>query len=120
MCPPSPPSTLSSPPGRRLFISDPSVQDSIRELRALLDRIESNAFSSTGELGSLEGNCLLPLNRFQSQLLADLATTLVPRSTWWSKIEGPDWWAMCGVLGEDSGSRVTVFISATTDRDVLP
>ena len=118
MCP-SAPFTLSSVPGRRLFISDLNVQDSIRGLRALLEAIESNASFSKGELEYLEASCLLPLNRSQSQLLADLVTKLAPRSTWWSKIEGPDWWAMCGVLGEDSGSQVTVFISATSDRDVL-
>lgn len=119
MCLPFPPSTLSSPPGLRLFISDPSVQDSIRELRALLDQIESNASSSFGELEYLEASCLLPLNRSQSHLLADLVTTLVVRSTWWSKIEGSDWWALCGKVGEDSGPQVTVFISATSDRDVF-
>ena len=118
MCP-SPAFILSSAPGRKLFISDPNVQDSIRELRALLDRIESNASYSKGELEYLEASCLLPLNRSQSHLLADLVTTLVPRSTWWSKVEGPDWWVLYGKVGEDSGSQVTVCISATSDRDVL-
>ena len=69
---------------------------------------------------SLGGNCLLPLNPSQSLLLGDLVTTFVPRSTWWSKIEGSDLWALFGEVGEASGPQVTVFISATSDRDVIP
>jgi len=65
-----------------------------------------------------EGSCLLPLNPSQSRLLADLATTFVPRSTWWSKTEGSDSWVLFGEVGEDSGPQVTVCISATSDREV--
>jgi len=61
----------------------------------------------------------LPLSLSQSRLLGALVTTLVPHSTWWFQEEEPDLWVMCGEVGEDSGPRVTVFISATSDRDVM-
>jgi len=115
---PSPPSTLSFAPGLRLSISDPNAQDFLRELRALTDRFVSKGSSSIVEPVSSEANCLLPLNLSQSQLLAALVTTFVPRSTWWSKIEGSESWVLFGRNGEDSGPQVTVFISATSDRDV--
>ncbi len=100
-------------------MSAQAAQDCIRELRALTDRIVTNRYSSKGAAGCYVENCLLPLNPFQSQLLADLATTFVPRSTWWSTLEGSDSWVLCGRVGAGSGPRVTVFISATSDRDVL-
>ncbi len=95
------------------------MQDYIRELRALIDRLESRRSSSGDIKGSYEASCLLPLRGFQSHLLADLVTTFVPRSTWWSTIEESDLWALFGEIGEDSGPQVIVFISATSDRDVL-
>jgi len=101
-------------------MSDPSVQDMLRELRALSDLLVSRRSSLFGGSGFFEANCLLPLSPSQSLLLADLATVLVERSTWWSRLEGSDMWALCGRVGEDSGPQVTVFISATSDRDVLP
>ncbi len=119
MCP-SPPSTLSSVPGRRLFTSDPNVRDCLRGLLARIDHLQSNGSSSKGALGSLEGSCLLPLNPSQSRLLADLVTIFVPRSTWWWSQEESESWVLCGKVGEDSGPQVTVFISATSDRDVTP
>ena len=119
MCP-SRASTPSLDPGLRLSTSDRRVQDCIRELRALSDRIVSSPSSSNGDVGSFAANCLLPLNPSQSRLLAEVVTTLVPRSTWWWTQEESDWWALCGVIGEDSGPQVTVFISATSDRDVIP
>jgi len=117
MCP-STPSTLSSVRGRRLSISDPNVRDCIRGLLARIDHLGSSKYSSIDAPGSFEGNCLLPLNPSQSRLLADLVTIFVPRSTWWLTREEDDSWVMCGVLGEDSGPQVTVFISATSDREV--
>ena len=96
------------------------MQDCIRELRALSDRIVSSPSSFSGGNESFAANCLLPLNPSQSRLLADLVTTLVPRSTWWWTQEESDWWALCGAIGEDFGPQVTVFISATSDRDVIP
>jgi len=118
MCP-SPASTRSFDPGLRLSTSDRRVQDCIRELQALSDRIVSSPSSSNGVVGSFAANCLLPLSPSQSRLLAEVVTTLVPPSTWWWTQEESDWWALCGVIGEDSGPQVTVFISATSDRDVL-
>jgi len=100
-------------------MSDPSVRDSIRGLRAHLDRIANNGSSLNAVSESFAANCLLPLSRSQSRLLADLVTTLVPRSTWWLTLEESDLWVLCGEIGEDSGPRVTVCISATSDRDVL-
>jgi len=117
---PSHPSTLSSARGRRLSMSDLSVRVCIRGLRALLDRLESRGSSSGVVSRSSEENCLLPLSRSQSQLLADLVTTLVQHSTWWSTEEEKDSWAMCGEVGGASGPHVTVFISAMSDRDVGP
>jgi len=113
-------STPSSGPGLRLFTSDPRVKGLLRALRALTDRLESKGYSSIVERGYLEASCPLPLSRSQSRLLAHLVTTFVPRSTWWSKTEEQDLWVLCGEVGEDSGPRVTVFISATSDRDVFP
>ncbi len=118
MCP-SAPSTLSSVPGRRRSMSDPSVRASIHGLRALLDRVASSGSSLNVVSESYAANCQLPLSRSQSRLLADLVTTLVPHSTWWLTMEEPDSWLLCGEVGEDSGPRVTVCISATSDRDVL-
>jgi len=115
----SPHSTHLSVPGRRLSISAQSVRDSILGLQALFDRIVSKGFSSKGASGSYVANCLLPLSPSQSLLLADLVTTLVPHSTWWSTVEESDSWVLCGEVGEDSGPIVTVFISATSDREVL-
>jgi len=118
MCP-SPHSTPFFVPGHRRSTSDPSVRASIQGLRALLDRIANNGYSLNVVSESYAANCRLPLSRSQSLLLADLVTTLVPRSTWWLTLEEPDLWALCGEIGEDSGPRVTVFITATSDRDVL-
>ena len=115
----SPLSTPNSAPGRRLSIWAPSVRASIHGLRALLDRIESKQSFSGVDSGSLPGNCQLPLSRSQSHLLADLVTTLVGRLTWWSTREENDSWVLFGDLGGDSGPQVTVFISATSDKDVL-
>ncbi len=100
-------------------MSEASVRDCARELRALTDQIASNPSSFAVGSRFSEANCLLPLSPSQSRLLADLVTMFVPRSTWWSKIEGSDLWALFGKVGEDSGPQVTVFISATSDRDVL-
>ncbi len=116
MCP-SPPSTLSSAPGRRLSTSDPNARDCARELRALFDQIANRPSSGTGDNESYAANCLLPLSRSQSHLLAHLVTTFVPLSTWWSKLEGSDSWVLFGKVGEVSGPQVTVCISATSDRD---
>jgi len=116
----SPVSTPCSAPGLRLSISDPNVKDCIRELRALIDQLESSKSSLIVGNESYEANCLLPLSRSQSHLLAALVTTFVPRSTWWSMKEGSDLWVLCGKVGADSGPQVTVFITATSDRDVLP
>ncbi len=118
MCP-SPHSTPSLGRGLRRFISELSVQACIRGLRALTDRIVNNRYSSISELGSSEGNCQLPLSRSQSLLLAEVVTTCVPHLTWWSTLEESDLWVLCGEAGEGSGPRVTVFISAISDKDVL-
>ena len=96
------------------------MQDCIRGLRALTDQIVSKRYSSGAVLKSSPGHCRLPLSPSQSLLLADLVTTLVPRSTWWSTLEEKDSWVLCGEIGEGSGPRVTVFITATSDRDALP
>jgi len=96
------------------------VRASLRELRALIDRLEHSGSSGTSANGSFGGNCLLPLNPSQSHVLADLVTIFVPRSTWWSTNEEEALWALCGVIGEASGPQVTLFISATSDRDVIP
>ncbi len=96
------------------------MQDFVREL---LPRLEAfGASNSSGIYGNASsgGNCLLPLSRSQSLALAALVTTLAEHSTWWSSEESPESWGMCGVVGEDSGPRLTVFISATSDRDVSP
>ncbi len=114
---PSTPSTLVSARGRRLSTSAPSARDCARELRALFDQIANRPSSSIVDSEYSEGNCLLPLSRSQSHLLAYLVTMFVPRSTWWSKIEGSDSWVLFGKVGEDSGPQVTVCISATSDRD---
>ena len=119
MCP-SPPYTPLSVHGRRRSTSDRSAQDSIRELRALTDRLLTNRSSLLDGNGSFEASCHLPLSGSQSHLLADLVTIFVPHSTWWLTREEKDWWALYGVRGEASGPRVTVCISATSDRDVLP
>ena len=101
-------------------MSELVVLECIRGLRALIDRLQNSGFSSIHEPGSSEGNCRLPLSHSQSLLLADLVTTFVPHSTWWSIREEKDGWVMCGEVGEGSGPRVTVFISATSDKDALP
>jgi len=101
-------------------MSEPVVLDSIRGLRALLDRIVSRRSSFVADSAFSQANCLLPLSPSQSLLLADLVTALGQRSTWLSIQEASEWWLACGVLGEDSGPRVTVFISVTSDRDVDP
>jgi len=119
MCP-SQACTPVSVLGRKLSMSDPNVRDCIRGLLARIDHLQSSGSSSILGLGSLEENCLLPLNPSQSRLLAALVTTFVPRSTWWSMTEESESWALCGALGEDSGPQLTVFISATSDRDVIP
>lgn len=101
-------------------MSDPSVRDSIRELLAHIEACGHNGSSLNVVSESYAANCLLPLSPSQSHLLADLVTVLVPRSTWWSTRERTESWALCGRVGEDSGPQVTVFILATSDRDVLP
>ncbi len=93
------------------------MQDFLRELQARTDQFDIKGSSLSAGSGSFGENCLLPLNRSQSRLLADLATTFVPRSTWWCTLEQPDMWAMCGKVGEVSGPQVTVFILATSDND---
>ncbi len=118
MCP-SQASIPSFVPGHRRSTSDPSVRASIQELQVLLDRIANSGSSLNVVSESYAASCHLPLSRSQSLLLADLVTTLVPRSTWWLTLEEPDLWAVYGEIGEDSGPRVTVFITATSDRDVL-
>jgi len=115
MCPLSTPSTPLSVPGRKRSISDPSVRACIQELRAHLDLLESNGGSLHVASESYAANCRLPLSLSQSRLLAALVTTFVPRSTWWSTREVKDSWALFGEIGEDSGPRVTVFITATSD-----
>ena len=118
MCP-STPSTPASVHGPRLFTSDRSVQDLLLELRAHIDLLESKAGSISEGSASFGANCLLPLSPSQSHLLADLVTIFVPRSTWWSTLERQDSWVLCGKVGEDFGPQVTVFITATSDRDVM-
>ncbi len=118
MCP-SRPSIPSSAPGLKLSMSDPRVKDCIRELLAHTDLLESKGSSFVDVSGSFGGNCLLPLNGSQSHLLAHLVTISVPRLTWWSTKEDKDSWVLCGRLGEDSGPQVTVFITATSDRNVI-
>lgn len=100
-------------------MSELSVRDSLRGLRALIDQLESKAYSGIVVNECSEENCHLPLNPSQSRLLADLVTAFVPRSTWWSTQERKELWALCGALGEDSGPQLTVFITATSDREVL-
>lgn len=119
MCP-SPAYIRSSGPGRRRSMSGQSARDTLRELRALFDRLLSSASSGNGDRQSSGVSCLLPLSRSQSLLLADLATTTAQRSTWWSLHADSDTWLMCGVAGEDSGPRVIVSITAISDRDVIP
>jgi hypothetical protein len=119
MCP-SQTYTPSSVLGRSRFIGAPSVQASIQELRALIEVLQSNASCITDVIGSSAESCHLPLNLSQSRFLAALVTTTAPRSTWWSTAQADDWWLMYGVLGEDFGPRVTVCITATSDRDVFP
>lgn len=118
MCP-SRPSTLSSAPGHRLSTSDPNVRDCLRGLLARIEALGSSRSSLIVAHGSSGESCLLPLSRSQSRLLADLVTTFVPRSTWWLTQEESESWVLCGSLGEDSGPQLTVFISATSDRDVV-
>ena len=101
-------------------MSEPVVLDSVRGLRALLDRIASRQSSSVVGNVSFQANCRLPLSPSQSLLLADLVTALGQHSTWLSIEEMSEYWLACGVAGEDSGPRVTVFISVTSDRDVDP
>jgi len=101
-------------------MSDPSVRDYIQRLQALTGRLRSRESSSIVANGSYGANCILPLSLSQSHLLADLVTTFVPRSTWWSTLEGSDSWVLCGEVGEASGPRVTAFITATSDKDVFP
>ncbi len=96
------------------------MRASIHGLQALLDRIASSGSSLNVVSESYAANCHLPLSPSQSHLLADLVTTLVPHSTWWLTREEPESWVLFGEVGEDSGPRVTVFISATSDRDVFP
>jgi len=118
MCP-FPPYTPSFVRGPRLCISDPRVQVFLRGSQARTGRIESSPSFLKGASASFGENCLLPLSHFQSRLLADLATTFVPRSTWWSLHEESELWVMFGEAGGDSGPLVTVSISATSDRDVV-
>lgn len=95
------------------------MQDSIRELRAHIDRLlHSSVYGTSGSESYVE-NCLLPLSPSQSRLLADLVTVFVGRSTWWSTQEEKESWVMFGVLGEASGPQVTLCITATSDRDVI-
>ncbi len=117
MCPLAP-SIPPFAPGRKLSTSDRNVLDSVRALLAHLEAFGTSKSSFLADSGSFEASCLLPLNPSQSHYLADLVTILVPRSTWWSIQERSDSWAMCGKVGGDSGPQVTVFISATSDRDV--
>jgi hypothetical protein len=95
------------------------VQDCIRGLQALIDRLDTNKSSTIGVSGSFAASSHLPLSRSMSQDLADLVTIFVPRSTWWSTQEGSDWWALFGEIGAGSGPRVTVCITATSDKDVV-
>jgi len=99
-------------------MSDRSVRDLLQELQAHIDRFESKESCGIVGNGSYGVNCLLPLSGSQSRLLAALATTFVQHSTWWSTLERPDMWALCGRAGEASGPQVTVFITATSDKDV--
>ena len=101
-------------------MSDPSVQDSVRELLAHIEALQSSGSSGLGGSKYCEASCLLPLSPSQSQLLADLVTMFVPRSTWFSTRERSESWVLFGKLGEDSGPQLTVCITATSDRDVLP
>jgi len=101
-------------------MSDPNVRDSIRTLLAHIEAFGSNGSSGIDASEFLPANCLLPLSRSQSHLLAALVTTFVPHSTWWSTRERSESWALCGKVGEASGPQLTVFITATSDRDVLP
>lgn len=114
MCP-SKASTPSSALGRRRSIADLNVRDTILELRALFDRIVSNRFCLRDVNGSSAVSYLIPLNRSQSLLLADLVTITGQRLTWLSIAEEPGTWVLCGRAGEASGPRLTVFISATSD-----
>ena len=100
-------------------MSELSVRVCVRALRALTDRLLSRPSSSSVVGKSFSGSCLLPLSRSQSLLLADLVTTFVPLSTWWSIKEENDSWVLCGEAGEGSGPRVIVFITAISDEDVL-
>lgn len=118
MCP-SPPFTPSSVRGLRLSTSDPRAQDITRVLRALIEAIESKPSSLIDANASFGESCHLPLSHSQSHLLAGLATTFVPRSTWWSMLEASDMWALFGEAGEASGPQVTMFILATSDKDVM-
>ena len=115
----SPVSTPISDHGLRRSMSDQNVQDFFRELQAHIDQIASRRSSTIADSGFSVANCLLPLNLSQSRCLAGLATTFVQHSTWWSIREASDSWVLCGEVGEDSGPRVTVFITATSDRDVV-
>jgi len=119
MCP-SPASTRHSVPGLKRSMSDPNVQGSIRTLLAHIEALENSESSGIVVNGSLPVNCLLPLNPSQSRLLAALVTIFVPHSTWWSTRERNESWVLFGELGEASGPQVTVCITATSDRDVVP
>ncbi len=115
MCP-SKASTLSSGLGRRRSIRDLNVRGCILGLRALTDRIASSRFFLRDVNASSAVSYRIPLNLSQSRLLADLVTITGQRLTWLSIAEEPDVWVLCGVLGEASGPRLAVFISATSDR----
>ena len=105
-----------SGPGRRRSIADPNVRDSIRELRALTDRMLSSSYSFSDVKEYSAASYLLQLSRSQSLLLADLATMCASRLTWSSIAGEPGSWVMFGEAGEASGPRLTVCISVTSDR----
>ena len=97
------------------------MQDSLRGLRAHIEVLLSKRSSTIVDSGSSQVASHLPLNRFQSRLLADLVMSGVQRSTWWSQTQQVDGsWAMFGGDGEGSGPRVMWFISATSDNDYTP